>query len=188
MGVLMELPTMAAVIVSKSTSLGEAELQMGTLMCTRPGNFSSRAAIDSWSVTMVFTSISFSCLLTSRTLTLLSLAFIWPSHTLTNSASSSSSCLLVTFPNSAYSPILFGGLAHIEPNDFLVLGIDLSTYLVEGGLKGRCSGLTTQVHLVTGDPSEVGDARDWIRQLLDLLKVVGHGHSLPYLRVIRHPA
>merc|ERR1712088_738143 len=111
-GVLMELPTMAAVMVSKSTSLGDAELQMGTLMCTRPGNFSNRAAIDSWRVTMVFTSISFSCLLTSSTLTLLSLAFIWPSHTRTNSASSSSSCLLVTFPSSAYSPILFGGLAH----------------------------------------------------------------------------
>ena len=31
-GVLMELPTMAAVMVSKSTSLGEAELQMGKIV------------------------------------------------------------------------------------------------------------------------------------------------------------
>merc|ERR1719352_815307 len=81
-----------------------------------------------------------------------------------------------------------GLLPHVKPDDLLVLGIDLPTHLVEGGLKGRCSGLTTEVHLVSRDPSEVGDARDWVGQLLDLFEVVGHGHSLPYLRVVRHPA
>ena len=42
--------------------------------------------------------------------------------------------------------------------------------------------------LVSRHPPEVGHAWDGIRQLLDLLKVVGHGHGLPYLRVVRHPA
>ena len=42
--------------------------------------------------------------------------------------------------------------------------------------------------LVSRHPPEVGHARDGIRQLLNLLKVVGHGHGLPYLRVVRHPA
>ena len=42
--------------------------------------------------------------------------------------------------------------------------------------------------LVSRHPPEVGHARDGVRQLLDLLKVVGHGHGLPYLRVVRHPA
>ena len=82
-------------------------------------------------------------------------------------------------------------------------------HLVEGGLQGSCSGLATAVHLnhfsirireitmiifsddgdlVSGDPPEVGHPGDGVGQLLDLLKVVGHGHSLPYLGVVRHGA
>ena len=42
--------------------------------------------------------------------------------------------------------------------------------------------------LVSWDPPEVGHPGDGVGQLLDLLKVVGHGHSLPYLGVVRHGA
>ena len=47
MGVLMELPTRVSHRVSKSFSRGEAELQMGILMWTRPGNFSLRPSMTS---------------------------------------------------------------------------------------------------------------------------------------------
>merc|ERR1719397_1273844 len=39
-GVVMALPSRVWVMMSKSVSRGAAELQTGTLMCTRPGNFS----------------------------------------------------------------------------------------------------------------------------------------------------
>ena len=90
----------------------------------------------------------------------------------------------------------------------IMLGVH-EEHLVEGGLQGSCSGLATAVHLnhfsirireitmiifsddgdlVSGDPPEVGHPGDGVGQLLDLLKVVGHGHSLPYLGVVRHGA
>jgi len=40
MGVLMDVPTRVLTSVSKSDSRGEAELQIGIRMWTKPGNFS----------------------------------------------------------------------------------------------------------------------------------------------------
>ena len=41
-------------------------------------------------------------------------------------------------------------------------------------------------HLVSRHPPEVGDPRQRLGQLLDLVEVVGHGHGLPDLGVVRH--
>ena len=51
-------------------------------------------------------------------------------------------------------------------------------HLVKGCLKAGHSGLSTAVDLVSGHPAEVGAAGDRVLQLLDLVKVVGHGGQL----------
>merc|ERR1719195_907643 len=78
-------------------------------------------------------------------------------------------------------------LPQVEPDDLAILGVDGAAHLLKSLLETISSGLATQVNLVPGDPSEVGASRDGVGQLLDLLEVVGHGHSLPYLRIVRHP-
>ena len=54
-------------------------------------------------------------------------------------------------------------------------------HLVKGGLKARHSGLSTAVDLVARHPAEVRAACDRILQLLDLVKVVGHGRQLAHV-------
>merc|ERR1739848_608572 len=96
MGVLMEVPTRVLQMMSKSASLGAAELQTGTLMCTSPGKSAFRPSMVSERVFRSLTSTSFSSLLMVR-----------------NSSLSALTESLVTFPSSAYSPILLGGLAQM---------------------------------------------------------------------------
>ena len=113
MGVLTELPTRVLEMMSKSVSVGAAELQTGTLMWTRPGNFSLRPSMASERLLSSLTSTSDCFLLTSTTLSLLPSA---SSLCLTVSRNSSSPFLtmsLVIPPSSAYSPILLGGLAQM---------------------------------------------------------------------------
>merc|ERR1719362_2810313 len=66
MGVLMEVPTRVLQMMSKSASLGAAELQTGTLMCTRPGKSAFRPSMVSERVFRSLTSTSFSSLLMVR--------------------------------------------------------------------------------------------------------------------------
>merc|ERR1719189_601264 len=110
-GVLMLEPTRAWQMISKSTSFGAAELQTGTLTNSSPGKSALASLIAVSSVFSSFTSTSFSFLLMSITFSF-PLSLDLPSRTLWNSGSSLASMSAVTAPSSAYSPILFGGLAH----------------------------------------------------------------------------
>merc|ERR1719309_494742 len=112
-GVLMEVPTKVSQMTSKSDSRGAAELQTGTLMWTRPGKSALASSITWDNDLSSFASASCSFLLMSTYLSLPPFSFIRPSTTLTNSTSSALTLSLVTFPSSAYSPILFGGLAQM---------------------------------------------------------------------------
>merc|ERR1712142_1225754 len=76
-----------------------------------------------------------------------------------------------------------GFLAHIQPDDLSVLGVDGSTDLFQGSLESGNCWLTTAIDLVTRHSSKVWNSINFIWKFLDLLKVVGHGHSLPYLGV-----
>merc|ERR1712184_233855 len=77
-------------------------------------------------------------------------------------------------------------LPHVQPDDLPILGVDGAAHLLEAVLEALCSGLATAVDLVAWDPTEVRTANNGVRQLLDLLKVVCHGRSLPYLRIVGH--
>merc|ERR1719295_191126 len=99
--------------LSKSASVGAAELQTGILMWTSPGNFSLRPSMTWERVVSSLTSTSHSFLLTSTYLSLLSFPLARPSITLRNSSSSFLTLSRVTSPSSAYSPILLGGRAQM---------------------------------------------------------------------------
>merc|ERR1711988_845004 len=96
-GVLTAEPCRVLHRLSKSVSVGAAELQTGILMWTSPGKVSFSFSITLDRVIRSLTSTSDPFLLTSRTLI--------------NSSSSFLTDSLVTSPSSAYSPILLGGLA-----------------------------------------------------------------------------
>merc|ERR1711988_1520945 len=108
-GVLTAEPCRVLHRLSKSVSVGAAELQTGILMWTSPGKVSFSFSISLDRVIRSLTSTSDSFLLTSITLIL---PLARPSRTLINSSSSFLTDSLVTSPSSAYSPILLGGLAH----------------------------------------------------------------------------
>ena len=80
-----------------------------------------------------------------------------------------------------------GLLSQVEPDDLAVLGVDGSAHLLQALLESLSCGLATEVDLVSGDPPEVGASGNRLRQLLDLLKMVSHGHGLPYLGIVTHP-
>merc|ERR1719486_894181 len=113
MGVLMEVPTRVLQMMSKSASLGAAELHTGTLMCTRPGKSAFRPSMTSERVFRSLTSTSFSSLLMVKYFSLPPFSLARPSTTFWNSSSSALTESLVTFPSSAYSPILLAGLAQM---------------------------------------------------------------------------
>merc|ERR1719288_45716 len=77
-------------------------------------------------------------------------------------------------------------LPDIEPDDFTILGVDGSSHLLQASLDASNSRLTTAVDFITRNTSEVGTSSNWVGQLLDLLKMVSHGCSLPYLWLIPH--
>merc|ERR1719209_977832 len=77
-------------------------------------------------------------------------------------------------------------LPHVQPDDLPILGVDGAAHLLEAVLEALCSGLATAVDLVAWDPTEVRTANNGVGQLLDLLEVVRHGRSLPYLRIVGH--
>merc|ERR1711988_1770072 len=110
-GVLTAEPCRVLHRLSKSVSVGAAELQTGILMWTSPGKVSFSFSITLDRVIRSLTSTS-DFLLTSITLILPSAPLARPSRTLINSSSSFLTDSLVTSPSSAYSPILLGGLAH----------------------------------------------------------------------------
>merc|ERR1719225_2506452 len=112
MGVLMEVPRRVLQMMSKSVSLGAAELHTGILQWTRPGYFSFRPSIAWLRLFSSFTSTSDFFLLMSTTSSFPPLALFLPSTTLRNSTSCALTMSLVMLPSSAYSPILLGGLAH----------------------------------------------------------------------------
>merc|ERR1719402_485712 len=112
-GVLMLVPTRVWQIMSKSASLGAAELQTGTLMWSSSGKSALRPSMASDRLTSSFTSISASFLLMSTYLSLPPFSFTLPSTTFLNSTSSALTESRVTFPSSAYSPILLGGRAQM---------------------------------------------------------------------------
>merc|ERR1712223_715996 len=104
-------PTNVAQRASKSLSKGLAELQIGIRTWFKPGNFSLTPAITSVKLMISFASISLSFLETSTTLSFPPSSSAFFFNIRWNSASSFSTDSRVTSPNSAYSPILFGGLA-----------------------------------------------------------------------------
>merc|ERR550532_956788 len=110
-GQLTFVPKRAPHKVSKSGSNGAAELQTGMRLWVRPGNFSLRPSITSWRVTISLTSISLSFFATSITLILPPAPAALFASSAANSTSSALTLARVTLPSSAYSPILFGGLA-----------------------------------------------------------------------------
>merc|ERR1719204_1591324 len=110
-GVLMLLPTRVLMMMSKSDSRGAPELQIGTLMCTSPGYFSLSFSMLALSVLMSLTSISLAALLMSTYLSLHPFSSALALQVLRKLTSCSLTESLVTFPSSACSPILFGGLA-----------------------------------------------------------------------------
>merc|ERR1719435_708593 len=112
-GVLMLVPTRVLQMMSKSDSRGEAELQMGTLMCWRPGKSAFRPSMTSDRVFRSLTSTSFSSLLMVTYFSLPPFSLTRPSMTFWNSTSSALTRSLVTAPSSAYSPILLGGRAQM---------------------------------------------------------------------------
>merc|ERR1712001_370446 len=85
----------------------------GTLMCTRPGKSAFRPSMVSERVFRSLTSTSFSSLLMVRYFSLPPFSLARPSTTFWNSSSSALTESLVTFPSSAYSPILLAGLAQM---------------------------------------------------------------------------
>merc|ERR1712106_470171 len=112
-GVLILDPTRVLTRMSKSDSRGAAELQTGILMWTSPGNLAFNPSMTLLRVTSSLTSTSFSALLMSTNLSLPPFSLARPSITLINSSSSAFAESRVTFPSSAYSPILFGGRAQM---------------------------------------------------------------------------
>merc|ERR550519_202392 len=80
-----------------------------------------------------------------------------------------------------------GLLPQVQPDDGAVLGVDGAGHLLEDVLEAGGSGLTSAVDLVAWDPVEVGGSDHRLRELLDLVEGAGHGRGLPYLRVLRHP-
>merc|ERR1719339_523886 len=79
-----------------------------------------------------------------------------------------------------------GLLPQVKPDDGAVLGVDRSGDLLEDILDALECRLASGVDLVAGDPVEVRGTRQRVGQLLHLVELVGHGRSLPYLRVVRH--
>ena len=76
-----------------------------------------------------------------------------------------------------------GLLPHVDPDDGAVLGV-LFAHLLDGLDEALLGGLAAAVDLVAGHAPEVGHAVDLVLELLDLLKVVLHGHGLPDLGVL----
>merc|ERR1719237_1390590 len=83
-GVVMALPRRVWVMMSKSVSRGAAELQTGTLIWTRPGNFSFMFSTTLLRLRISFTSFSDSFLLISTTFSLPPLPAILFSHSSRN--------------------------------------------------------------------------------------------------------
>merc|ERR1719293_6373 len=141
MGVLMEVPTRVLQMMSKSASLGAAELHTGTLICTRPGKSAFRPSMTSERVFRSLTSTSFSSLLMVKYFSLPPFSLARPSTTFWNSSSSALTESLVTFPSSAYSPILLAGLAQMGSPLTYTLGscqrLRQLLDLVEGAGHGR---------------------------------------------------
>merc|ERR1719289_173516 len=77
-------------------------------------------------------------------------------------------------------------LPHVQPDDLTILGVDRAAHLLQAVLEALGRGLAAAVDLVAWDPTEVRTANNGVRQLLDLLEVVCHGRSLPYLRIVGH--
>merc|ERR1712062_747655 len=177
-------------MMSKSVSRGEAELHTGTRQWTRPGKSALAASIASERVFSSLTSTSFSSLEMVTYFSLPPFSFTRPSTTLKNSASSALIRSRVTAPSSAYSPILFGGLAQIgcplthvrllpqvKPDDRSILWVDGSGDLLKDVLDALEGRLASGVDLVARDPVEVWSARQRVRQLLHFVELVGHGRG-----------
>ena len=69
-------------------------------------------------------------------------------------------------------------LSQVEPDDGSILGVDGATHLLKTLLETLQSGLSTGVDLEARHSPEVGAARNGIRKLLDLVKMVGHTDRL----------
>merc|ERR1719234_1548091 len=119
----------------------------------------------------------------STTFTLPSASAALFSRTFANSISSSLTKSLVTSPSSdrLAADVNTWLLSHVHPDNLTILWVDCPAHLFQGSLESRHCRLSTAVNLVSRDPPEVGASGDWVRKLLDFLKVVGHRHGLPDL-------
>ena len=71
-----------------------------------------------------------------------------------------------------------GLLPQVEPDDGAVLGVDTASHFLQHLLEPIKSWLATAVDLESWNSAEVRNPWDWIRKLLDLVKVVGHTDRL----------
>merc|ERR1711936_1474 len=67
-----------------------------------------------------------------------------------------------------------GFLSEVEPDDGAILGIDGAADLLQGLLEALDGGLAAAVDLEAGHTTEVGASGDRVRELLDLVEMVGH--------------
>ena len=65
-------------------------------------------------------------------------------------------------------------LSQVEPDDGSILGIDGAANLLQGLLEALDGGLAAAVDLEAGHAAEVGTSGDRVRQLLNLVEMVGH--------------
>merc|ERR1712038_1976910 len=77
-------------------------------------------------------------------------------------------------------------LSHIQPNNGSIFRPFFATSLLNGGSKSINGGLTATVNFVAGHASEIRNSFDFVFEFLDFIKVVLHGHSLPYFWIIWH--
>ena len=98
-------------------------------------------------------------------------------------------CVLPDFvgrPGADWVPIHIqnGLLPHVDPDDWSVFWVLVAADQLDGLLEAGQSWLAAAVDLVTGHASPIGQPGYLVGQLLDLFKVVGHGHGLPDLGVL----
>jgi len=77
-------------------------------------------------------------------------------------------------------------LAHVEPDNLVGLGIEITTGLIDGILKSSHGRLAAAVDLVSRNSTEVGNSINLLWEFLNFIKVIGHGGSLPYFWIFSH--
>merc|ERR1719318_374927 len=198
-GVLMLVPIRVLTRMSKSVSRGAAELQTGILMWTSPGNFSFNPSMTLLRVTTSLTSLflslvdvnklKFASILLCASFNDLNEFFFISLSRVTSDISQLSilSNLVWWASTDGFTvDIDIWFLAEVEPDDLSILRIGCAGDLGQSCLKPSNGGLAAAVDLVSWNSAEVGASGNWIRELLDLLEVIGHGGGLPNFWIFSH--